>query len=147
MRILIVDDNQALAEITAELLRCVDGPARDIEAISLAGNLQSAVRLLPQHDLVLCDGEFPTAPDSPFPEEQWAAVFREACRYGADFILYSGSPVCLEDARYCGIAAIAKPATIDKIYAELTARCARRSQLQPLYASGREPVAQRGGQI
>lgn len=146
MRILMVDDSVALTEITAELLWCLDRTAQRIQSITFAGNLQSAVRLLPQHDLVLCDGEFPIAPDSAFASEEWAALFREACRHGVDFILYSGSLTYLEDARQSGIAAIAKPATIEEVYAALTAREARRGPLHRVYVPGHERPVQPGGQ-
>jgi CheY-like chemotaxis protein len=147
MRILIVDDNRALTETTAELLWCIDEGAHYFEAITVAGNLQSAVRLLPEHDLVLCDGEFPDSPESPDASEQWPAVFREACRHGVEFILYSGSAVCLEDARQSQIAAIAKPATIEDIYGALIARRASHSPFESIYVVGHAHAIQRGGQV
>jgi len=126
MRILIVEDNEELAELTAELLRWVDQPAQYIETISLAGDLDTAIRLLPQHDAVLCDGQFPLSRDSLFIAEEWDVVQREAGRRGIHFVLYSASPGALCDARDSRIPAISKPAFIEEIYAALTERCFER---------------------
>ncbi|MGA2986179.1 MAG: hypothetical protein ABSG32_20430 [Terriglobia bacterium] len=126
MRILIVEDNEELAELTAELLRWVDQPAQYIETISLAGDLDTAIRLLPQHDAVLCDGQFPLSQDSLFIAEEWDVVQREADRCGIHFVLYSASPGALCDARDSRIPAISKPACIDEIYAALTEHCRER---------------------
>jgi CheY-like chemotaxis protein len=120
MRILIVDDHEELAKLTAELLRWIDQPARYIEKISLAGDRDTAVRLLPQHDAVLCDGRFPIFPGSPCNVEEWHEVYREADRWGVHFILYSACPGALDDARARDVPAILKPAPIEEIYAALT---------------------------
>lgn len=120
MRLLIVDDNKPLAEVTAELLQWIDQSARHINSITLAGDLDSAIRLLPQHDAVLCDGEFPISRESLFAVEEWDVIWGEACRRGIHFVLYSGCSRALEDAREGAIPAISKPAAIEEIYAALT---------------------------
>jgi len=146
MRLLLVDDNRALAEVTADLLMCMDQPMQRIEKITLAGNLQSALQLLPHYDAVLCDGEFPVSPDAKSSGEEWAAVFRESCRHRVNFILYSGSPLCLEDARYCNIPAISKPSSVEAIYAAISEYFTPNDQLQqPLYQPVSERILQRGG--
>jgi len=122
MRILIVDDCEELAQITADLLRCVDESAHGIEAVSLAGDLETAIRLLPHHDAVLCDGEFPISQHSTFIREEWDLVHREALRRGVHFVLYSGCAHALCEARNSHIPALPKPAAIKEIYAVLTER-------------------------
>jgi CheY-like chemotaxis protein len=146
MRLLIIDDNQALAEVTADLLHCMDQPVQQIGEITLATNLEAALKVLPEHDIVLCDGEFPASADAPSSSEEWVSVFRESCRSGVTFILYSGSAVCLEDAHCCSIPAIAKPAAVEDIYAALTDLGNQTNRLQPLYQAVSERILQRGGQ-
>ena len=120
MRILIVDDNEPVAESTAELLLWIDRRARYIEAITLTSDLATAIRLVPKHDAVLCDGQFPNSGDSLFTAEEWDAIRREALRCGIHFVLYSGCARALDEARVSDIPAIAKPAPIEEIYAALT---------------------------
>jgi hypothetical protein len=99
MRILIVDEDESLAETTTDPLRWIDAPAGHIEPISLAGNLETALRLLPEHDAVLCDGSFPISPGSSSHGGEWHAVRREALLAGVLFILYSGGASTLEEAQ------------------------------------------------
>ncbi len=126
MRILIVEDNEQLAEITAELLRWIDQPAQRIEAITLASDLETAIRLLPGHDAALCDGQFPISQESGFMGYEWDVVRHEACRRGIRFVLYSGCARSLADARDSHIPAISKPAAIEEIYTVLTEPCLER---------------------
>ncbi len=123
MRLLIVDDNKPLAELTSWLLRWIDQRAQYIETISLAGDLESAMRLLPEHDAVLCDGQFPFSSQTCSTGDEWRAVHRAARLGGMAFILYSGCPRILEAARFSDVPAIAKPARIEKIYEMLTELC------------------------
>jgi CheY-like chemotaxis protein len=123
MKLLIVEDNSSLAEITAELLRSHDRSPQLFEAITLAEDLQTALLHLPEHDAVLCDGTFPLSPDSTFLVEDWDVVHREAHRRGTHFVLYSGSARALDSARESSIPALTKPAAIEEIYAALTGRC------------------------
>ena len=123
MRILIVDDNEQLAEITADLLHSIDQPAGRIETITLAADLETAIRLLPGHDAVLCDGQFPISQDSGFIGYEWDVVQHAARRRGIHFVLYSGSVRALDEARGGGIPAISKPAAIENIYTLLTEPC------------------------
>lgn len=120
MKLLIVDDNSSLAEITAELLHTVDTPAELIEAITLATDLQTALLCLPEHDAVLCDGMFPLYHNSRYAVEEWDVVRQEATRRGIHFVLYSGSDRALDCARGSNTPALAKPAAIEGIYAALT---------------------------
>jgi CheY-like chemotaxis protein len=120
MRILIVDDNEQLAETTAELLLWIDRRARYIETITLASDLATAIRLVAKHDAVLCDGQFLSSDDSLFTVEEWDAVCREALRCGTHFVLYSACARALDEARVSDIPAIAKPAPIEEIYTALT---------------------------
>ena len=53
MRVLIVDGNLELSILTAHLLLGIYQPTPRVEMISLAGNLETAIRLLPEHDAVL----------------------------------------------------------------------------------------------
>jgi CheY-like chemotaxis protein len=120
MKLLIVEDNSSLAEITAQLLRSLDRPLQQLEAITLAEDLQTAILCLPEHDAVLCDGSFPLSPGSRFVVEEWDVIRQEANRRGIHFVLYSGSVHALDCARESNTPAIAKPATIEEIYATLT---------------------------
>jgi CheY-like chemotaxis protein len=126
MRLLIVDDDKPLAEATAELLQSIDQQARCIETISVAADLDSAIRLLPGHDVVLCDGQFPVSQDTRFIEDAWSVVRREAGRRGIHFVLYSANRNAIDDARVSNIPAIAKPAAVEEIYTELTKYCIER---------------------
>jgi len=119
MRLLIVEDNSSLAELTAELLHSLDRQAQHIEAITLVSDLQTAILCLPEHDVVLCDGMFPLSDNSPWVVEEWDVVRQEAHRQGIHFVLYSGSVRALDCARESNIPALAKPAAIEEIYAVL----------------------------
>ena len=120
MRVLIVDDNEQVAEITAERLLWIDRWARYIETITLACDLATAIRLVAKHDAVLCDGQFSISKDSLSIVEEWDAVRREAFRCGTRFVLYSACDRALDEALVSDIPAIAKPAPIEEIYAALT---------------------------
>jgi CheY-like chemotaxis protein len=120
MRLLIVEDNSALAELTARLLYFLDRPRQSLEAITLAADLHTAMLCLPEHDAVLCDGMFPLCPEAGYAVEQWDVVRQEAHRRGIHFVLYSGSASALDCARESNTAAIAKPAAAEEIYAALT---------------------------
>ena len=122
MKLLIVEDNSQVAEVTAELLRSQDRPAHSIETITLAGDLETAMRRLPDHDAVLCDGRFPLSQNSRFIVEEWDVVRHEARRRGIHFVLYSGCGRALDRARDSRTLALMKPATIEEIYAALTRR-------------------------
>ena len=133
MRLLIVDDDNSLAKLTAELLQLVDRSAGHIESISIAGDLVTALLLLPENDAVLCDGSFPISPGSISHGDEWCQVRRAALVCGVPFILYSGCAQSIEEARLGGIAAIAKPATIENIYAVLAGLWI---EARPVLASG-----------
>jgi CheY-like chemotaxis protein len=120
MKLLIVEDDSSLAEITAELLKSLDQTAKMLEAITLAADLQTAIRCLPGHDAVLCDGVFPISTGSSFLVDDWDVVRYEANRRGIHFVLYSGSADALECARASNTPALTKPATVEEIYAALT---------------------------
>ena len=120
MKVLIVDDDLPLAESTAELLRCFDNRKQELEAISLAADLETAISHLPVHDAVLCDGIFPPSPHSSFQAENWLVLRHAAQVRGIHFVLYSGSDDAVECAREWGIFALTKPATIEEIYSALT---------------------------
>jgi CheY-like chemotaxis protein len=120
MKLLIVEDNSALAELTAELLHSLDAQAKRIETITLAADLQTAMLCLPEHDAVLCDGTFPLSYNSRFLVEDWDVVCHEAQRRGIHFVLYSGSVCALDCARESNTLALAKPAPAAEIYAALT---------------------------
>jgi CheY-like chemotaxis protein len=119
MKLLIVEDNLSLAEITAELLHCPDRNAQIIEAITLASELQTAILCLPEHDAVLCDGMLPLTPDSHFVVKDWDMVLQEANRRGIHFVLCSGSVRALDCAHESDTPALTKPAAIEEIYAAL----------------------------
>ncbi len=120
MRLLIVEDNSTLAELTARLLHSLDRPRQFLEAITLAADLHTAMLCLPEHDAVLCDGMFPLCRETGYVVEQWDAVRQEAHRRGIHFVLYSGSASALDRAHEGNIPAIAKPAAAEEIYAALT---------------------------
>jgi CheY-like chemotaxis protein len=122
MKLLIVEDDPSLAEVTAGLLHLVDDTPKRFEAITLAADLQTAIRLLPEHDAVLCDGMFPLAPESSFVVDDWDVIRQEATRRGIHFVLYSGSAHALDCARASKTRAITKPAAVEEIYAVLTDR-------------------------
>ena len=116
MRLLIIDDNAQLAKVTAALLRQVDQTTRAIELISCAADLEGAMSLLPHHDAVLCDGQFPLSPNFCYRDDQWVAVHREAVSRGMLFILYSGSPDSLSNASDRSGPTLAKPCRIERLY-------------------------------
>ena len=120
MRLLIVEDNEYLAEITAQLLHSFDRQARRLESITIAGDLETAIYFLPEHDAVLCDGRFPISLNSSFIAEEWDVVRHEADRRGIHFVLYSGCDRALLSAREANTPALAKPAPIEEIYAAIT---------------------------
>ena len=122
MKLLIVEDDPSLAEVAAGLLHLVDDTPKRFEAITLAADLQTAIRLLPEHDAVLCDGMFPLAPESSFVVDDWDVIRQEAARRGIHFVLYSGSARALDCARASNTRAITKPAAVEEIYAALTDR-------------------------
>jgi hypothetical protein len=122
MKLLIVENNSTPAALTAKLLHSLDGQAQQIEAITLASDLQTAVLCLPEHDAVLCEGTFPLSHNSLFLAEDWDVVRQEANRRGIHFVLYSGSVRALECARDSSTLALAKPAAIEDIHAALTHR-------------------------
>ena len=119
MKLLIVEDNLTLAKCTAQLLWRLDRPAQQLEAITIASDLQTALLGLSGHDAVLCDGAFPLSRDSRFAVEKWHVVRREARARGMHFVLYSGSVQALDCARESGTVALAKPAATEEIYAAL----------------------------
>ena len=82
MKLMIVEDDPSRAEVTAELLKSLGRPVQKFEAITLAGDLQTAISCLPGHDTVLCDGMFPISPESPFLVDDWDVVRQEAIRRG-----------------------------------------------------------------
>jgi CheY-like chemotaxis protein len=122
MKLLIVEDDPSLAEVTSGLLHSVDDTPKQFEAITLAADLQTAIRLLPEYDAVLCDGMFPLAPESSFVVDDWDVIRQEATRRGIHFVLYSGSARALDCARASNTRAITKPAAVEEIYAALTDR-------------------------
>jgi hypothetical protein len=119
VRVLIVDGNLELSLFTGQLLLGVYQPAPRVEMISLAGNLETAIRLLPEHDAVLYEGQFPISRNSISLEEEWDSVYRAAVSRGIRSVLYSGSTRSLDEARNNGIAAISKPAAIEEVHALL----------------------------
>jgi hypothetical protein len=70
MKLLIVGDNSSLAEVTAELLYFMDRRAQQLEAITIALDLQTAIPTPPGHDAVLCKGMFLLSPHSRFVVEE-----------------------------------------------------------------------------
>jgi CheY-like chemotaxis protein len=121
MNLLIVEDNECLAEITVEILLSLDREARRIETITRTSDLETALQQLPRHDAVLCDGQFPISPGSRFIAEEWDVVRCEAIRHGLRFILYTGSARALQQARESGTPTLSKPAPVEEIYAVLVA--------------------------
>lgn len=119
MKLLIVEDNATLAELTAELLHALDAPVQRLEAITLVSDLETALLCLPEYDAVLCDGAFPLATGSHYVVEEWDVIRQEACRRGIHFVLYSGSARALDCARESHTPAFAKPAVVEEIYAAL----------------------------
>ena len=120
MKLLIVEDNEQLAEITARLLRSIDQGTRCIETITLVGDMEAAIAQLSQHDAVLCDGRFPLSQKTPVVAEEWDVVRNEAWRRGIHFVLYSGCIRSLNGARQSQTPALSKPATVEEIYTTLT---------------------------
>lgn len=124
MKLLIVEDEEQLAEITAMLLLSLDRRAQRLDTITFAGDLETALHCLPEHDAVLCDGQFPLSQNSRFVVEEWDVVRHEARRRGIHFVLHSGCLHALQGARDSDTPALTKPAPIEEIYAALTAQCA-----------------------
>src|SRR5579863_2589561 len=126
MRLLIVNNDKPSAEYTAQQLRGIDQPSRCIETITLADDLKTAIRLLPRHDIILCDGRLPSSKGSGRIVKDWEVVRREASREGIHFILYSACRNSLDDARAKEVPAIAKPAAIEEIYDVVVQCCLER---------------------
>lgn len=131
MRLLIVEDNEFLAEVTAQLLHSLDRHAQRIESITVTGDLETTIHFLPEHDAVLCDGQFPISRNSRFIVEEWDVVRHEAARLGVHFVLYSGCVRALHSAWEGGTPALAKPAPVEEIYAALTGNCAELLSISP----------------
>ncbi|MBZ5672343.1 MAG: response regulator [Acidobacteriia bacterium] len=127
MKLLIVEDEEQLTEITAMFLRSLDRRAQRRETITLAGDLETALDRLPEHDVVLCDGQFPLSQNSRCIVEEWDVIRHEAYRRGIHFVLYTGCLRALLEARVSDTPALAKPAPIEEIYAALTAQNAELS--------------------
>jgi hypothetical protein len=117
MRLLLVEDNLFRAAISARLLYGLDRLARRLEAITVASDLETALRCLPAHDTVLSDARFALSPGSRWLVEDWDVLRHEASRRGIHFVLYSGSARALDSARDTGTIALTKPATAEEIYA------------------------------
>lgn len=120
MKLVIVEDNPTLAELTAEILHPLEGQAQQIEAITLASEMQTAVRCDPGHDAVPCEGTFPLSHKPRFSVEDGDVIRQEAIPRGVHFVLDIGSIRALDGARESGSLAFAKPAAIEEIYAALT---------------------------
>jgi len=116
MKLLIIEANQPLAELTAALLESADRDQRRFQQITVAGDLETALCLLRGHDAVLCDDRFPLAPGARFIVEDWDVVQCEAARRGIRFVLYTGSPRALAGAKALGAAVLAKPAPVQEVY-------------------------------
>jgi CheY-like chemotaxis protein len=129
MKLLIVEDNEELAVMTATLLRSLDRRAQRLDTITFAGDLETALHCLPDHDVVLCDGRFPLSQNSRFIVEEWDVVRDEANRRGIHFVLYSGCLRALQCACESDTPALAKPAPVEEIYAALTAHSAELSAI------------------
>ena len=137
MRLLIVEDNAFLAEITAELLHSLDSCGNVFEVITIVFDLRTAILNISEHDAVLCDGDFPFALGSGSAAENWHLVYEEAQLRGIHFVLYSGSPYALDRARANHTPAISKPAPVEDIFAALmkkTNPLAIRCQQDPVLA-------------
>ena len=122
MRVLIVDSNLELSIFTAQLLLGVNRPVPRVEMISLAGDLETAARLLPEHDAVLCEAQFPVSRNSTVLEEEWDSIYCDAVSRGIRFVLYSGCTRSLDEARTNGLAAVFKPGAVEDLHASLAGR-------------------------
>lgn len=120
MKLLIVEDNETLAEVTARLLRSIDSDVGRLETITVVGDLEAAIDYLPEHDAVLCDSTFRLSPNAPVVLEEWDVVRNEARRRGIHFVLYSGCVRSRNGALQSHTLAVAKPAPIEAIYRALT---------------------------
>ncbi|MDE2104398.1 MAG: hypothetical protein KGL39_44580 [Patescibacteria group bacterium] len=110
MRILVVEDDVALRELLAHILR---NQREGVEVLE-AGNLDDAGKLLPRADAVLCDGSFPTHPGTR-PEfvsvcdSNWARVRLECERLKIPFVMLSGNKTLVNRLNDVGTLAFAKP--------------------------------------
>jgi CheY-like chemotaxis protein len=125
MNILMIEDAPEVFEVTSQLLFKVDRDAKVIDAVLMAGNLEAALDFLEtlrrdgQPLAILCDGQFPSHPNSRFTFPNWQSIFAIAVKMRARFVLYSGDERCLAEARRLGIAALSKPTSIKEIYQAL----------------------------
>ncbi len=118
MKLLIVEDENGLAELLAELLRRHDAaqPEPVIEVIKTVGDLTSAIDCVHYFDAVICDGNFPMSPHRSAALENWAIVATRALKANVPIVIYSGNADIVHTARMCGLRAIEKPGKIEDIY-------------------------------
>lgn len=149
MKLLIIDDEPAIAQMLGELLVLKDrkagiGPPASwrrglglgIEAVYLALNLDQALEQLERlepGDAVISDGHFPTGQHSArhagwagdqqsafeLPRCNWPHIAGVAQKAGVIFILYSGDPEAVDRARSSGLTAFVKPAPAEALYAAI----------------------------
>ena len=117
MKLLLIEDHEECARITKALLLEVDHEGDPwIEAIEVIPDLQTAVRRVPEFDMVVCDGEFPNEPGSRFVFKNWPAIWALCQMYRKPFLLYSGDGQIVTTARASAIPALEKPAKGDVLY-------------------------------
>jgi DNA-binding NtrC family response regulator len=118
MKLLIIEDEHSLGPLLAELLIRIDAKfgKSAITNVTVVKDLETAMAKMPMFDAVLCDGEFPTIPESVRAMENWPIVASHALSLGIPVLIYSGSPETLLTAVQCGLPALAKPAPIERIY-------------------------------
>jgi CheY-like chemotaxis protein len=120
MKLLIIDDNDAVAEVLSELLLLQDGKNGQlgIEFVVMAGNLKDAKQalggMLPG-DAVICDGNFPAFSGGK-PVPHWPEVAGLASKLGLRFVLHTGDGDMADYAHSRGHAALTKPAVTSQIY-------------------------------
>jgi len=143
MKILIVDDEIETAGLLGELLRLEEGKNRNqdsgvriqgpggriqgararnqepgfrIQEVFLRTNLEEALKVLPECDAVISDGNFLQHPGSRFTFDLWTSLFAAALKQGKRFVLYSGDGRCVQQAAALGITAFLKPASGAELY-------------------------------
>lgn len=119
MKILIIEDDEAMRTILREFVRIrAKGLPFEVTVLE-AGDLETALTLLPEAEAVLCDGTFPDSPPpqslvprpQPLPHCNWQPVSNAAYAREIPFVLFTGDEVMVALASQHGTIAFSKTRT------------------------------------
>lgn len=121
MKLLIVEDEETMREMLARFAEAYAGKAGVMVQVLEAGNLPQAQELLPEADVILCDGNFPYGRAvHGFLQKPWLAVFafaRPAVILGRKrFALMTGDEeIALEAEERFRLTVFRKPFKVERV--------------------------------